>query len=139
MGSPVIVADTNLIVCTLLDGPHRAAAEAVVVRDSAWAAPRLWRSEFRNVLVQYCWEGSLSLSACLGLVARAEQLLGDRQYNVPTFDVISLAAGSRRSAYDCELVALARVLSVPLVTCDRRLAAAFPGTAMTLEEFVGGA
>jgi predicted nucleic acid-binding protein len=50
---------------------------------------------------------------------------------------LQLAAESGCSAYDCEFVALARDLEVPLVTADRQLLAAFPSTAVSPEAFVG--
>ena len=50
--------------------------------------------------------------------------------------VLMLAAQSGCSAYDCEFVALAQDLGVPLVTSDRRLAAKFRPRAIHLREFV---
>jgi len=47
----LIVADTNLIAYFLVKGPHTREAEAVYEKDPEWAAPLLWRSEFRNVLI----------------------------------------------------------------------------------------
>ncbi|MCO6439628.1 MAG: hypothetical protein J5I81_00810 [Nitrococcus mobilis] len=49
----MIVADTNLLIYILLAGEHTLAAERVFQRDPEWAAPLLWRSEFRNVLALY--------------------------------------------------------------------------------------
>ena len=39
------------------------------------------------------------------------------------------------AAYDCEFVAVAQALDLPLVTADKRLLAAFPGTAVGLAEY----
>ncbi|MGH3133399.1 MAG: PIN domain-containing protein [Gaiellaceae bacterium] len=43
---------------------------------------------------------------------------------------IALAAGSRLSAYDSFYAVLAAALGLPLVTADRRLAAAVPGSVL---------
>jgi predicted nucleic acid-binding protein len=45
---------------------------------------------------------------------------------------MQLASTNRCSAYDCEFVALARYLGVPLVTEDRQLLEGFPGIARTI-------
>lgn len=52
--------------------------------------------------------------------------------------VLRLAFSSGCSAYDCEFVALAGKLGVPLVTADRRVLAAFPKVVRSLEEAAGG-
>jgi hypothetical protein len=39
-----------------------ALAEPALQKDSEWAAPLLWRSEFRNVLALYIRQGYLSLN-----------------------------------------------------------------------------
>ena len=49
----MIVADTILIACLAMPSPYTEAAERVMVRESEWVAPILWRSEFRNVLARY--------------------------------------------------------------------------------------
>lgn len=47
--------------------------------------------------------------------------------------MLALAAESDCSAYECEYVALAQLLSVPLVTEDRQVLSAFADVARPLE------
>jgi predicted nucleic acid-binding protein len=133
----VIVADTNVIAYLLIPSPFTPLAERVYAQDPEWAAPRLWRSEFRNVLSLYVRRALFSLDRAVMLQEEAEDLLQDREYEVTSADVLSLATDSGCSAYDCEFVALARFLGVPLVTADRRLARAFPQYARMLEAIAG--
>jgi predicted nucleic acid-binding protein len=133
----VIVADTNLIAYLLLEGEHTDAAEAVLVKDPHWTAPLLWRSELRNILALYLRQGHLELAAALEYMNEAEALLAGREYEVPSAPVLELAQASECSAYDCEFVHLARELGVKLVTSDKRVLRAFPGTALSPQAFVG--
>jgi predicted nucleic acid-binding protein len=133
----VIVADVNLVAYLWITGEHTVAAEAVLARDPEWAAPLLWRSEWRNVLAGYVRRGELDVAGALERASAAEALLRGREYLVEAAPVLDLVARSPCSAYDCEYVALARQLGVPLVTSDRRVLAAFPGTAVSPGEFIG--
>ena len=81
--------------------------------------------------------GRLAIGEARRLQAEAERLLAGGEYAVASADVLELAAASGCSAYDCEFVALARDLAVPLVTVDRELLAAFPDHAVPLERFAG--
>jgi predicted nucleic acid-binding protein len=69
-------------------------------------------------------------------IARAaeEQLTG-REFSVETGEILRLADESGCSAYDCEFVALARALSVPLVSNDREVLKAFPAIAVPLAAY----
>ena len=104
----MIVADTNLIAYLLLEGHRTRRAETAFERDSAWAAPLPWRSEFRNILAYYCRRGSLSYRQSVQVCQRAEILLKGQEYAVASVSVLALAAQSKYSAYDCEFVALAK-------------------------------
>jgi predicted nucleic acid-binding protein len=133
----MIIADTNLVAHALIPGPGREEARAVLRKDAEWAAPLLWRSELRNVLALYVRRKEMTLDAATLVMREAESLMRGREYQVPSADVLSLAAASGCSAYDCEFVALARDLGVPLVTSDRAILRAFPRLARSLREFAG--
>ena len=131
----MIVADTNVITYLLLQGDSTPEAERAFQRDPEWAAPLLWRSEFRNVLAHYIRLRRLSLSQALQLAEQAELLMSGREFSVASPEILTLASDSRCSAYDCEFVALARQLGVSLVTSDQAILEAFAETAVSLEAF----
>lgn len=133
----MIVVDTNVLAYLLLDAERTAQAERALTRDADWAAPLLWRSELRNVLAAQLHRGALELADARRLQGEAEHLMAGGEYAVGSADVLELAAASGCSAYDCEFVALAAELDVPLVTVDRELLAAFPERAVELEAFAG--
>ena len=49
----MIVVDTNIIAYLFLEGEFTSQAESLFHKETNWAAPVLWRSEFRNVLAHY--------------------------------------------------------------------------------------
>ena len=122
----MIVVDTNVLAYLYLPGKHSAAAEALLLRDSEWAVPRLWRSEFRNVLATYMRGGLLSYDDAVRIHRTAESLMASGEYDVGAVEVLRLAKDSGCSAYDCEFIALAQHLDVKLVTAEARLCKAFP-------------
>ncbi len=128
----MIVVDANILAYLLIPGERSAAAESLLERDPEWAAPVLWRSELRQVLTGFLQRGDLGLDACAELWSRADALLTGHQHLVPTRTVLELALDSGCSAYDCEYVALAKLLGVLLVTEDRALLTAFADIARPL-------
>lgn len=126
----MIVVDTNLLVYLHVEGQRTAQAEAVLRRDAVWAAPILWRSEFRNALAGLVGLRALTLEDALRIVAEAERGMAGREYTVASEQVLLLAEHSGCSAYDCEFVSLAQDLAVRLVTADRQVLAAFPAVAV---------
>ena len=132
----MIVADTNVISYLLLPTGFSEQASQLYRIDPDWAAPELWRSEFRNVLALYLRQNILSLTEALALQDEAELLMVDREFTMPSVSVMNLVATSTCSAYDCEFVALARQLSVKLVTQDKKLLREFPETAISIDAFL---
>jgi predicted nucleic acid-binding protein len=131
----VIIADTNLIAYLLIRGQNTAEAEAVFRKDSLWVAPRFWRSEFRNVLVLSLRRKLIEMEDALEAMEQAERLIGGQEFEVESSRVLRLAATSGCSAYDCEFVALAQNLGVPLVTSDRELIAKFKPGVVSMRAF----
>jgi predicted nucleic acid-binding protein len=129
----VIVVDTNVLAYLVLPGDRSDTAQSLLQRDPEWAAPLLWRSELRQVLASYLQRGDISLEAAAELWSRADAVLAGRQHLVPTRLVLILAAESGCSAYDCEYVALAQLLAVPLVTEDRQVLSAFADVARPMK------
>lgn len=129
----MIVADTNLIAAFHLASEWTPGAYAVMRRDPEWVAPGLWRSEFRNVLVNHMRHSLLSPGNATLLMSAAESLMDGNEYDVPSKAVLALASSSGCSAYDCEFVALAKILGIPLVTLDRQVQRAFPESALSIE------
>ena len=131
----MIVVDTNVLAYLLIEGEWTARARSARLKDPAWVAPALWRSEFRNVLTLHQRHGGLPRAKALLLMGEAEGLLGAEDFQVDSARVLDLAAASGCTAYDCEFAALAEELQVPLVTSDRDLLKAFPALAVPLEKF----
>lgn len=133
----MIVADTNLLVYLLLPSQLTERVKDVFSRDDEWAVPLLWASEFRNVLAGYLRRGTIAIDTVRDVVARAEALVHGREHPVGSREVLDLVARSACSAYDCEFVALALRLGVPLVTSDGKVLREFPEVAISLAGYAG--
>ena len=131
----MIVVDTNVISYLYLSGERSQQAERLLSLDPHWCAPVLWRSEFRSVLSQYLRKNLLTFEEVLLILEQAEDLLGDNEYEVPSAHIMQMVNSSACSAYDCEFVALAGYLGVPLITADKRLLLEFPDIAKSLDSY----
>ena len=131
----MIVGNTNLLIYLYVQGQRTEESEAVLQRDALWAVPLLWRSEFRNSLIGLVRVHALQLDDALTMIDEAERWLTGREYSVLSRQVLTLASRSGCSAYDCEFVALAQDLEVPLVTNDRQVLKAFPTIAIAPSAF----
>lgn len=123
----MIVVDTNVLAYLFLPGPMSDSARALLQHDPDWAAPVLWRSEFRNVLAGYLRRGLLSLDQARAVADAAQELMAEGEFEVPSADVLARVVASGCSAYDCEFVVLADRLGIRMYTADTQLLDAFPG------------
>lgn len=133
-----IVVDTNVLACYWLPGAHTEKAIGLRRATDLWYAPRLWRSEFCNVLAGFLRRGNLSLAQAQATMKAAEAALSDYEREVNFMRVLDFVSQSDCSAYDCEFVALAAAMNLPLVTEDRRILSGFPSIAMPMADFLGG-
>jgi predicted nucleic acid-binding protein len=122
----VIVVDSNVLAYLYLPSEYTHAAELLLEADPDWAAPILWRSEFRNILAGYLRRKTITFEQAASLQAEAESLLDGSEHEVDSRAVLELVRDSDCSAYDCEFVALARQLNTRVVTMNKKLLRAFP-------------
>ena len=128
----MIVVDSNVLAYLYLPGEYTAAAEALLEQDSDWAAPILWRSEFRNILAGYLRRKAITFEQANSLQREAESLLEGAEFELESLAVLELVRDSDCSAYDCEFIALAMKLDTILITMDKKLLRAFPKRAIAL-------
>ncbi len=128
----MIVVDSNILAYLYLPGDRTAAAEALLEQDPEWAAPTLWRSEFRNILAGYMRRKAVTFDQACSLQREAESLLAGAEFAVDSSAVLELVRDSDCSAYDCEFIALAIKLNTKLVTVDKKLLREFPTRAIGL-------
>lgn len=133
----MIVVDTNVIGYLFLTSDRSPQSEQALLIDPQWAAPLLWRSEFHSVLALYIKRNLLSLQDAGQIMDEATSLMRGKEYEVASLQVLRLVSTSTCSAYDCEFVALAQDLAVPLVTVDSQVVRQFPSVVTSLDAFVG--
>ena len=104
----MIVADTNLIAYLMIHSDFTPQAENIFEVDREWAAPLLWRSEFRNILARYLRRDDISFDEALSILQEAEDLIGDREFELSSVEILRLVRQPTCTAYDCEFVALAQ-------------------------------
>ena len=132
----MIVVDTNIISYFYLPTNQTRRAEKLLEQDPTWSAPILWRSEFRNVLAFYLRKKLIDIETALTIQQEAEDLLHSHEFEAPSLNILSLVSQSSCSAYDCEFVAVAQLLGIPLVTEDKKLIKEFPEAAYSLKTFL---
>lgn len=131
----MIVVDTNIISYLYISGEKSQQVEKLLSVDAHWCAPVLWRSEFRSVLSHYLRKNILSLDEVLLIMDQAEKLVAENEYEIPTANIMQRVNSSKCSAYDCEFVALAQYLGVPLVTADKKILREFPAIATSIDAY----
>lgn len=132
----MIVVDTNILIYLYIQGEHTSSVESLIDIDCTWAAPLLWRSEFRNVLALYLRKKIISLQQALDIIDQAEHFMIENEYQPSSEAVLNLVNISNCSVYDCEFVSLAKQFNVPLITQDKKILAEFPHHTSQLKHYV---
>lgn len=132
----MIVADSNLLLYLVIPGPMTMPAERVLMKDKDWVAPDLILHEVLNALCTHVRAGLMTQPAALDALRVAQQNVRLWDGPIDPAAILDLSVASGCSGYDCEFVALAKSLNVPLVTSDSKLLKAFPGTAVSMDDFL---
>lgn len=132
----MIVVDTNIITYLHLPTQYTEQAEQLLLKHPNWAAPYLWRSEFRNVLALYLRKHLISYEKAVQIQRAAENMMQAHEYTVPSNSILTLVNNSPCSAYDCEYIALAENLDTQFVTQDKKLLHTFPQRAYSLADML---
>lgn len=134
----MIVADSNLVAYLLIPGEKSALADRILLKDSVWIVPLICRSEMRNILTLYIRHEGMTLAQARSTMRKAEALLRNREYAVPSDTILELTSRHAVTAYDGEYVVLAKQLGVTLITFDRPIRRAFPDIAVDPKAFADG-
>lgn len=130
----MLVLDTSAALDALLaDEPAATELRKRLAGDSELLAPHLIDTELLHALRRLTVAGAISDERAADVRSSFGQLVLVRCPHEPLSDRV-WQLRHNLTAYDATFVALAELLSVPLITCDARLAAA-PGTRAEVELF----
>lgn len=114
-------------------------AKAALRKDADSRVPVLWHSEFLSILAGYLRSNQLTFDQTLSIIKSLERRLRGKEHRPNSEAVLKLVKRCHCSAYDCEYVALAEELRVPLVSEDQLLLETFPQTTLSIEAFLANA
>ncbi len=132
----MIVVDTNTIAYLYLPTHFTDDVEKLQKSEPNWAAPSLWRSEFRNILALYLRKGLIEFDVAFNMLSEADSLIGENEFDINSISVLTLAAQSGCSVYDCEFISLAKALNTKLITADKKLLCIFPEIAISARDYI---
>ncbi|MEJ5224912.1 MAG: type II toxin-antitoxin system VapC family toxin [Anaerolineales bacterium] len=132
----MIVVDANLIGHLFIEGEFTALAIQVFEKDPDWYAPMLWQSEMRSIVTKHFRFQGMAFENAQIVMTEAHHLMFEHEQTVSSHLVIELVASSKCTSYDCEYVALAREMKLPLVTFDKDILRDFPQIAISPQSFI---
>jgi len=130
----VIVVDTNILAYRFIPGPRTDEARQLAGKEPFWSAPPLWRFELHNVLAGYLRRQAFDRALAREIMLNAAKALSRDDRRIESGLVFDLVLRSRCTSYDCEFVAWALNLRVPLITEDAALLRNFPGACLSLSQ-----
>ena len=132
----MIVVDSNIIAVRSLTSSLTPMAERLEQKDPVWIVPFLWRYEFQNILATAIKAKQISLERAGEVWERVCRILVDNESEPSPLKVLDLVARFKITAYDGQFIALAMEMTVPCITEDRVLRERFPGTAVSMHDFM---
>jgi len=132
----VIVVDAELLTALTLVRPLTPLARQAFLKDPDWAAPPLWRSDFRGALWKHLSANRITRDQALRALAMAETVIAGNEPEPDLRQVLELARAHDLEIYDAEYVAVARELGVTFVTTDDELAKTTAPHVISLKAFL---
>jgi len=132
----MIVVDANILIYSLIECELSPLIQKLRGKDADWRTAALCLHETLNVLATYERRKVLTLTQCRVLLGHAERFVEVAQCEVEMEKALAVAAEYAITGYDAQYVALAQSLNGPLITEDRKLRKAVPGTAFSMQEFL---
>ena len=134
----MIVVDAEVLISLTLVRPHTPVAREAFLRDPDWAAPPLWRSDFRGQLWKHIAANRISEAQAHHAFDAAERVIAGNEPDPALSEIVRLVRTHGIEPYDAEYVAIARDLGVRYVTADLDLAKACPETVISISVFAEG-
>ena len=131
----MIVVDAEVLISLTLVRPQTAMAREAFLKDPDWAAPPLWRSDFRGQLWKHLRANRITAAQASRAFDAAQTVIAGNEPEPALAEILKLATSQTLEAYDAEYVAVARALGVPYVTTDEDLAKACPEDVVLLRDF----
>lgn len=132
----MIVVDAEMLISLTLVRPHTAMVREAFLRDPDWAAPPLWRSDFRGQLWKHISANRISAGQAARAFEAAQLVIAGNEPEPELSHILTLAHSHSLEVYDAEYVAVARELGVAYVTADEELARAAPDVVVSLKAYV---
>jgi predicted nucleic acid-binding protein len=132
----MIVVDSNIIAARSLTSSLTSQTREIEERDPVWIVPVLWRYEFQNILATAIRTKQIRPEQAMDIWEEVSKILIENEFEPSASKVIDLVARYGISAYDGQFIALALEMGIPCVTEDRELRKKFPGTAISMDEFI---
>ena len=127
------VVDAGVLAALTMDAPNTPAARALFLEDPDWAAPPLWRSDFRRILFNKVRLKLMTEGQARAAYEMACEIVGENEREPDTTMVIETARSLGIDLYDAEYLAVARELGIRYVTSDDDVAQAIPHHATRLQ------
>ena len=131
----MIVADTNLLVYLLIDGPL----------PSRFVPTIEFGPSLRCCVTNYCTcfrdtlnAAKLARDEAIRHYKRAMSMVDVSGWHPDPMTILNMAERSKCSTYDLEYVWLAQELNVPLVTADNDVLKAYPDVAVGIKPYTTG-
>ena len=132
----MIVVDSNIITARNLTSSLTSETRQVEEKDPVWIVPVLWRYEFQNILATSIKTKQIKPEQAMDIWEKVSKVLIENECEPSASKVIDFVAQHGITAYDGQFIGLALEMGIPFVTEDRELQEKFPGTAISMDEFL---